>query len=77
MPKPKKSKTPSSERTSASIATVAGQLLSGTNYGDAHAWLQRVSIDPKQSAGDRANAVTLLGVLDSVKRVAASALTQR
>jgi len=72
-----KDKKKSNERTSADVAHVAGQLLNGVKTDEAVTWLQQIADDPATDAGDRGHAVTLLGVLDSVKRVAASALTQR
>ena len=72
-----KTQTPRNERTSDGVAHVAGQLLNGTRTKTAIDWLQQVADNPVTTEDARSNAVVLLGVLDSVKRVAASALTQR
>ena len=65
------------ERTSANVAHVAGQLLNGRSVDEAITWLQQKADALKTDIREREHAITLLGVLDSVKRVAASALTQR
>jgi hypothetical protein len=75
MPKTKKKR--NTERTSPNVATVAGQLLNGRAVDDAVLWLQRKADAIDTELREREHAITLLGVLDSVKRVAASALTQR
>lgn len=78
MPKnPNTPKRPSSERTSAGVAHVAGQLLNGTRTDDVVIWLQRIADSEKTLPEDRDRAVHCLGLIDSMKRVAASALTQR
>lgn len=77
MLKSSKTKPPSRERTSADIAHVAGQLLNGTRTRTAIDWLQEVADNPVTTQEARSNAVVLLGVVESMKRVAASALTQR
>lgn len=67
----------SNERTSSSVAHVAGQLLNGQNTAAAIEWLERVADNPGTTEEARAYAITLLGVMAGVRRVAASALTQR
>lgn len=64
------------ERTSASIASVAGQLLHGKNAAEAIEWLEEVVENPVTSEEARGHAMTLLGMYTSLRRVAASALTQ-
>ncbi len=73
----KKKSTPSNERTSADVAHIAGQLLNGRAVDDAVIWLQKKADALETDIREREHAITLLGVLDSMKRVAASSLTQR
>ena len=77
MPNTKRPKKPSSERTSETVAHTAGQLLNGSNSEAAILWLERLADNPTTAGADREHAATLLGILGSIKRVAASALTQR
>lgn len=73
----RRSKTPASERTSQTVAHTAGQLLNGSNSEAAILWLEGLADNPQTDGAAREHAATLLGVLSSIKRVAASALTQR
>lgn len=66
------------EQTSASIASIAGQILNGKALKAAEAWLNRCAAQQATTPEeDTTHALTLLGVLASVRSVAASALTQR
>lgn len=65
------------ERTSSSIASVAAQLLNGAKAAESIGWLEEVADNPHTTEEARGHAATLLGILASVRRVAASALTQR
>lgn len=65
------------ERTSKQIATIAGQLLNGKLIKQAEEWLQFIVDDPTAPEVARDNATVLLGTMAQVRRVAASALTQR
>ncbi len=68
----------SNERTSETVASVAGRLLNGQSVKDATAWLEGLALrDSACDDNDRTQALALLGVLASMRTVAASALTQR
>ena len=69
--------TPSTERTSNSFATVAGQLLNGFQTNQAVTWVAALADAPDTPPAVREHAVALLGVIGSLRRIAASALTQR
>ena len=66
-----------SERTSSTVASIAGQLLNGAKAADSIGWLEEVADDPHTTEEARGHAAALLGILSSLRRVAASALTQR
>lgn len=65
------------ERTSSTIASVAGQLLNGRATKEGIAWLEAVVDDPETDEDGRCHAAALLGTFASIRRVAGSALTQR
>lgn len=65
------------ERTSDSVARIAGQLLNGQQYMDAEKWLTELADSPSTTAAARGHANVLLALIASMRRVAASALTQR
>lgn len=65
-----------SERTSSAIAKMASQLLAGRSFQSAEAWLHTVADDPTSETETRGHAVVLLGILQQMRRVAGSALTQ-
>lgn len=65
------------ERTSADVAHIAGQFLNGKPLADAEQWLQQIADAEASSPYDRQMAAALLGTIGSLRRVAASALTQR
>ena len=71
-------KKPSTERTSASVASLAGKLLAGKNIQEAEAWLESiVQTDDACDDNDRQHALVLLGALTAMRTLAGSALTQR
>ncbi len=77
MPKPKKPRKPR-ERTSKDIASIAGRLLNGQQVLEAEQWLRNMTLfDTDADDVDRGYALRLLGVLDNVRSIAASVLTQR
>jgi hypothetical protein len=66
------------ERTSEPIASVAGRLLNGKSLLDAEAWLHGIVMTDDQVLDDeRTHALTLIGAIAGMRRLAGSALTQR
>ena len=65
------------ERTSSAVATSAGQVPNGSPLHECESWLQAMADDPATVEEHRNNAIVLLGILRQLRRVAASALTQR
>lgn len=65
------------EQTSASVASVAGRLLSDPTFEEDRAWLFGLAMkDTTADTADRVHALRVLGKLDALKMLAGSALTQ-
>lgn len=74
MKKPKKN----TEQTSEPIASIAGRVLSGNALKNFETWLQTIALfDPTADNQDKVIALEGLKLLEDVKRLAGSALTQR
>lgn len=66
------------ESTSEPIASIAGRVLNGKTLANLEAWLQRIALfDVGADEQDKLNALAGLKLLEDVKRLAGSALTQR
>lgn len=66
------------ERTSSSVASIAGRLLNGTSLIQAEHWLRGIAMnDMSCDDHDKANALALLGALNAMRSLAGSVLTQR
>jgi hypothetical protein len=78
MPKPNRPTPPrpNREQTSAAVASIAGELLNGNKFSVAVTWLEEVSMSANYSATDHAQAAVILTVIEAVRSVAGSALTQ-
>jgi len=73
-----KKKAKAKEKTSIPIATVAGRLLNGRGLVEAERWLRNLTLyDTSATDEDRTNALTILGAIEGMRRLAGSALTQR
>lgn len=71
-------KTHNTERTSTSVASIAGRLLNGKSLKEAVTWLEGIALtDDAANDNDRAHALALLGAVASMRTLAGSALTQR
>lgn len=71
-------KNTNTERTSDTVASVAGRLLNGRSLKDAVVWLEGIALtDDAANDNDRAHALALLGAVASMRTLAGSALTQR
>lgn len=65
------------EETSASVGSLAGNLLNGKTVVAALAWLNKCATGQATTPDeDREHALTLLGTWQAVRSIAASALTQ-
>lgn len=64
-------------KTGIDVAKIAGALLNGSSIKESEAWLNALIDDPETSDADVVHATNLLGVLTQVRRLAASALSQR
>lgn len=65
------------EQTSESVASIAGRLLSSQSLSDAENWLLSITLwDQDADDLDKHHAMTLLGALAGLRKIAGSALTQ-
>ena len=66
------------EKTSKRIASLSAGILNGKRLAEAEGWLARLAAGlPTTTEEDQEHAVTLSGVLGTVRSIAGSALTQR
>ena len=73
----KKPKKVARERTSKTVASVAGRILSDSTFEDDRDWLYRIATkDTTADTEDATHALRILGKLDALKMLAGSALTQ-
>jgi hypothetical protein len=71
-------KKPSTERTSQTVASIAGRLLSSKSIDEAVTWLESIAMtDDAANDNDRTHALALLGAIAGMRTLAGSALTQR